>query len=337
MSKHKIIWCILIPPSLKLEALLPKERFKIITVNPKKESDLISVIKDADILVKSGQRIRIGKNIIEKAENLKLIYKTHEFKHDIDNKTALERNIKIFSVDIGTRQIAEHVLTMILMLSRNILHADAEVRNGTYKKFKIKPTATSQEEDKFGNWIQMPPAKIVLGKRLGIIGLGEVGSQVAKICSNFGMKVKYYDLIRHLDFEKETRIQYSKLRDILKNSDFISLHAKINPQKPIIIGEKEISLMKKSAHIINTSRGRVLDQEALYNAIKSNKIAGAALDVFEKEPLSSNSPLILSKKIILTPHIAGGRDVNIVSSQDWVEGVKEICSNIIKMTKNMEK
>ena len=75
MSKHKIIWCILIPPSLKIESLLSKERFKIITINPKKESDLISVIKDADILVKSGQRIRIGKEILEKAENLKLIYK----------------------------------------------------------------------------------------------------------------------------------------------------------------------------------------------------------------------------------------------------------------------
>ena len=95
--------------------------------------------------------------------------------------------------------------------------------------------------------------------------------------------------------------------------------------------------MKKSSYIINTSRGMILDQESLYNAIESNKIAGAALDVFEKEPLSYKSPLILSKKIILTPHIAGGRDVSIISSQDWVEGVKEICFSIIKITKSMKK
>lgn len=210
--------------------------------------------------------------------------------NNIDIEEAKKRGIIITNTPgVLTETVAEHTTAMILAITQRIAEGDRFTRAGKYE-----------------GWAPM----LLLGmnlkdKVLGIIGAGRIGSVVANIMKNgFGMKIIYFDINRNEDFEKATDGRFKeKIEDVLKLADVITLHTPLLDSTRHLINKEKIALMKKSAYLINSSRGEVIDEKALVEALKNNKIAGAALDVFEDEPRLADG-LTELENVALTPHIA---------------------------------
>jgi len=175
----------------------------------------------------------------------------------------------------------------MLALARKVVIADRFVREGKFKKWEI---------DLF-------LGQDIHGKSLGIIGLGRIGKAVARRAQGFMMELFYYDIKRDKEAEMNLKISYLPLNELLSRSSFITLHLPLLPSTQHLIGEKEFSIMKPTAFLINTSRGAVIDEKALIKALKNGEIAGAALDVYENEP-EMPQELIKMDQVVLTPHIA---------------------------------
>jgi phosphoglycerate dehydrogenase-like enzyme len=143
------------------------------------------------------------------------------------------------------------------------------------------------------------------GKRVGLVGLGRIGGEVAKRLYAFQVNLAYYDIIRYPHLEQALGIRRVQLDELLRESDIITLHTPLTEQTRHMIGRREINLMKRTAILVNTSRGAVLDEEALVEAIRERKIVGAALDVYETEPLQRTSPLVPLPNVLLSPHMSG--------------------------------
>jgi glyoxylate reductase len=143
----------------------------------------------------------------------------------------------------------------------------------------------------------------VYGKTLGILGLGRIGQAVARRAKGFNMRILYYDEHRTPELESELGIKFADLETILKESDFITIHVPLTEKTVSLIGEKQLNLMKKTAVLVNTSRGPIVDDNALYKALREGRIAGAGLDVFKKEPIEMSNPLLELDNIVLLPHI----------------------------------
>jgi glyoxylate reductase len=146
----------------------------------------------------------------------------------------------------------------------------------------------------------------VHGKTLGILGMGRIGSAMAKRAKGFDMDVVYHDIYRREDLEEELGITYKPRDEVMRSADFLSLHVPLTPETRHMMGAEELASMKETAFLINTSRGPVIDEKALAEALRDGVIAGAGLDVFETEPVSHDSPLLGLDNIVLTPHLASG-------------------------------
>lgn len=144
----------------------------------------------------------------------------------------------------------------------------------------------------------------VHGKTLGIIGLGRIGSAVAKRAKGFDMNIIYYDVIRRENLEEKLGITFKSLEEVLSEANFVTIHVPLTKETYHMIGQRELSMMKETSYLVNTSRGPVINEEALYTALKEGVIMGAAMDVFEKEPIDPDSPLLGLENAVLTPHIA---------------------------------
>jgi D-3-phosphoglycerate dehydrogenase len=198
----------------------------------------------------------------------------------------------VYTPDGPTESVAEHAVCFMLMLSKQMLSADAAVRSGDFQ-FRTRAKGTE-----------------LFGKTLGIIGGGHIGSRVANICrSAFGMKVLVYDPYISAEQARECGGELcTTLGDLMTNSDFVSIHTPLTPHTRGLVGARELALMKPTAFLINTSRGPVVDELALINALQGGRIAGAGLDVFEQEPPDPALALLGMGSVVLTPHMASFTD-----------------------------
>jgi len=213
---------------------------------------------------------------------------------NIDMDAAKERNLMITNTPgVLTNTVAEHTFTLMLSISHRISEADSYSKAGKYKGWA--------PELLLGNDLS--------GKTLGIVGLGRIGSRVAHHgVKGFDMKVIYSDPKRHEDFEKEYSAQYAEtIEDLLPQCDYITLHVPLLDSTRHLINEERLGLMKNTAYLVNTSRGPVIDEEALTSALKNGVIKGSAIDVFENEP-DITPELKKLDNVILTPHIASGTE-----------------------------
>ena len=214
-------------------------------------------------------------DMLKKLNSLSVISRCGAGTQNVDIRAAEKSGIRVFNTpDAPTLAVAELTVGLILNLLRKISRMDADMKAGRWDK-------------KMGN--------LLSGKQVGIIGIGRIGSAVKKILSSFDCNTSFSDKV---DRVKGERAAPMPLDEILKSSDIISLHVSGNET---VIGEKEIALMKKGAHLINTSRGSVVDEKALYRALKEKHLSGAAIDVFEKEPYDGSLKEL--DNVILTPHI----------------------------------
>lgn len=247
--------------------------------------ELIKIIPDYDALVVRSAT-KVTKEIIEAAKNLKVIGRAGIGVDNIDVPSATSKGIIVLNApSASVVSTAEHSIAMMMALARKIPSANYSVKEGNWKKSKY----TGVE---------------IRNKILGVIGLGKIGTEVAKIAMKIGMVVIAYDPYVSLEYAARNGVTLVKKEELLKKSDFITIHSSLTKDTKNLIDEPEINLMKKGVRIINCARGGIVNESALYKGIKSGKIAGAALDVFEKEPPEKNNPLFSLDEVIVTPHIA---------------------------------
>lgn len=267
---------------------------------------------------------KIDKDVFEAAGPACKIFANYAVGFDnIDLKTAGEKGIMVTNTpDVLTETVAEHTFALMLAIAHRIAEADKFMRAGKYV-----------------GWAPM----LLLGndlahKTLGIVGLGRIGSRVVQhAVKGFEMKVIYYDPKRNEDFEKEFEASYvPNLDDLLKQADFVSIHVPLLPQTRHLFDSNKFKLMKKSAYLVNTSRGPIVDEKALADALKQGIIRGAAIDVFENEPQMEPALKDLDN-IIVTPHIASATEetrqkMGEVAATNIIEALEgRIPPNLVKV------
>lgn len=253
------------------------------------KKELIESVKGVDgILCLLTDKID-GKIMDSAGENLKIIANYAVGYDNIDIKAAKERKITITNTPgVLTNSVAEHAMALILSSARRIAEADRFVRAGKYKGWEPMLLLGSD----------------LHGKELGIVGSGRIGEAIAQIAyRGYKMKINYHDIKRNWKFERKNRAKYMSFHELLKKNDFITLHVPLLDSTHHLIASKELKMMKKSAYLINTSRGPIVDEKALAYALKVGRIKGAALDVFEFEP-KVVSELNKLDNVTLTPHVA---------------------------------
>ena len=232
--------------------------------------------------------------------------------------------------NMGLNGVAEHVVTLILVLSRNLLWSARQTKAAAWIPGRDEPILTDQRKYTY-NWIGLPSAGAIYRKKVGIVGLGHIGREVAKRLRPFGVQLLYTDLQRFDPaVEAELGVSWRTLDDLLRESDFVTLHLRFidGPDgNDKWFGAREFGLMRPTAFFINTARGRLVDEDALIDALQTGKIAGAGLDVFRYEPLPKDSPLLAlaGDRVILTGHVSGTYNVEAwqITAQELVERVQE--------------
>ena len=251
--------------------------------------DLFKNVRNVDALIcMLGDRI--DSNVMDAAgPNLRVISCYSVGYDHVDIKEAEKRKIIVTNTpNVLANTTADLTFSLILTAARNIVNADSYVRNGNWK---------------FGWTPDLFLGYDVHGSTLGIIGLGEIGTLVAKRAKGFDMEVIYYSKTRKRRIESELDITYVSLEELLQRSDFVSIHVSLNKDSFHMIDESKFKLMKKTAFIINTSRGKIINEHHLISALRNKVIAGAALDVYEIEPIFRSNPLTQLSQTILLPHI----------------------------------
>ena len=265
-----------------LEKLSGKYEFKIFSEPFIDEADALDQLADFEALLIMRERTPITKNLIDNLTKLKFIITSGLRNKSIDLEATKKRKIIVCGTEINIHPTPELTWALILGLARNL----KEEIDNMYQ----------------GYW-QTTVGIELKGKILGLIGLGRVGSQVAKIGKAFGMQVMAWSENLNLDTCKELDVLPSSKEDLIKTSDFLSIHVQGGERYKDCITIKEMDKMKKTAFLINTSRGSIVNEDDLIIALSTNEIAGAGLDVFEKEPLPENNKLRFLPNALLTPHI----------------------------------
>ncbi len=265
-----------------LEKLSGKYEFKIFSEPFVDEAEALEQLADFEALLIMRERTPMTKNLIENLSKLKFIITSGSRNKSIDLETAKKKKIIVCGTDINIHPTPELTWALILGLARNF----KEEIDNMYQ----------------GYW-QTTVGVELKGKILGLIGLGRVGSQVAKIGKAFGMQVIAWSENLDLNKCKELDVLPSSKEDLVLNSDFLSIHVQGGERYKDCITLNELDKMKKTAFIINTSRGPIINEDDLIVALSTNVIAGAGIDVYEKEPLPENNKLRFLPNALLTPHI----------------------------------
>jgi phosphoglycerate dehydrogenase-like enzyme len=251
---------------------------------PASQEEFLKRVKDAEIVIVG--RYGFTSNALRHAPKLKMVSLWQTGYDNVDLDTATKRGVVVSNVpDYSFDSVAEFVFALVLNLIRKVHIADIDLRKGEF------------------DW-HCCIGKQLMGKTIGVLGTGDIGTRVIQIAHGFNMNI--LSTTRHPSPEKEKAlgIKFVDLDTLLSKSDILTLHVPLTPETEHMIGTGELARMKPTAILINTARGRIVDETALINALKEKRITGAGLDVFEKEPLPMDSPLLKLDNVLLTPHIA---------------------------------
>jgi D-3-phosphoglycerate dehydrogenase / 2-oxoglutarate reductase len=275
---------------------------------------IVRGLRDEEILVVHAAPVT--DEVMAASSNLKLICCARGGPVNIDLAAANRRSICVVSAPgRNAEAVADYVLGVIILMSRNLSRANISLR----EKRVINPTAFASF---FGHELG--------GKTLGLVGYGNVGSRVAKRAIAFGMSILVFDPFVPKSKVEEPGVKTTDLDTLISSSDFVSLHARESKENVNMFGRNQFDRMKKDAFFINSARGSLVDEPALIEALASNKIAGAALDVLKNEPISPDNPLVSMNNVFITPHIAGAsrevplRGAEIIATQveNYIAGRK---------------
>lgn len=280
-------WTVLVADSIALDGLAPlatDKRFELVVRPGLSGDELADAISNADaVLVRSATKITRAS--LARADRLKAIGRAGVGIDTIDVDAASERGIPVLTAPAGnTISAAELTMALLLAVARKVPAADRSMKAGEWDK-------------KSFNGFEL------YGKTLGLVGAGRIGGQVAKRARAFGMSVLVYDPYLLSERARELDVQLAPLDDVIRKSDVISVHVPLTEATAGLIGTAQFAMMKPTALLLNVARGGVVDEGALLVALQEKKIAGAALDVYETEPLQKDSPLRSLPNVVMTPHL----------------------------------
>jgi len=271
---------------------------------PLKEEELIPLLSDVDGVIAGLDEFT--EEAMKGSSRLKVISRYGVGLDNVDTEAAKRLGIVVTNTpDVNTQAVADLTFGLLLSVSRMIPQAHLSTGRGQWQRFI---------------------GRGVYKKVLGIIGLGHIGRAVAKRAKGFEMEILAYDVKQAETFAQTLGIRFRSLDDLLRETDFITLHCELNSQTEGIIGERELGLMKETAFLINTARGGLVDEKALYRALKTGKIAGAALDAYAQEPPLGN-PLLTLENLVATPHIGAHTyetvlDMGLLSVENLMKALK---------------
>ena len=271
---------------------------EVVGVYGKSREEVKEALRRADVVIGDYTfHMKIDRELCEAMEKVRLIQQPSTGYDHIDIEACREKGIPVANAGgANAASVAEYTIMVALALLKRLVMAHERTRRGEWPQWELMDLGTYD----------------LLGKTWGIIGLGRIGREVARRLSGWGVRILYYDKRRLPgEEEEELGVEYRSLRRLLRESDIVSIHVPLTPETRGMIGERELRTMKPTAVLINPSRGEIVDEEALARALREKWIAGAAIDVYSREPPGPDHPLIrLAREdpnvnIIVTPHIAG--------------------------------
>jgi D-3-phosphoglycerate dehydrogenase len=305
---------------------------KVMWADGEGEDELIEKVRNANAKVVMSEYFKITSRVMDASQVLKGIVVWGVGYDHVDVEAASERGIYVANTrGSNAESVAEHAFALMLGLSRKLLRTEAFVRKGGW---------VSREEAGLPHELI---AHDLSEKTLGIVGLGAIGSRVARIAHGFNMRVLAYDPYVSVEAAKEKRVKLIGLEKLLMESDFVTLHMVLTEETKCMIGTRELNLMKPTAYLINASRGPIVDAEALVRALREKKIAGAGLDVFTKEPIDLENPLLKLDNVVVTPHCAGNSEealkaTSMMVSQEAVRILHdEVPRNLVNRSQLIER
>jgi D-3-phosphoglycerate dehydrogenase len=278
------------------------------------EEELIEKIKDVDGYIVGLEKV--NERVFQAANNLKVVCKFGVGTDNIDKRAAAKFGVKVANCPgLNSNSVAELVLGIMISLVREIPQLDAQMKQG--------------------NWVSSMGTELT-GKTLGIIGMGNIGKRLIQLVQGFQMKILVYDVFQDHQFAQRYGVEFAPLKRVIQEGDFLSLHLPLTDDTRNLIDEAELKAMKKSAYLINTARGGIVNEDALYTALEKGELAGAAIDAFIHEP-PFGSPLVKNNRLIALPHIgaatyeateriayyAMGNVLNVLEGKDPLSEVKE--------------
>jgi len=250
---------------------------------------IIEKAKNVDALA-SLLSDKIDAEVFDAAPKLKIVAQMAVGFDNIDVQEATKRGIYVTNTpEVLTDTTADFAWALLMAIARRVVEADKYVRTGQWK---------------VGWHPSMMQGRDIHGATIGIVGAGRIGFAVAKRAAGFNMKILFYDVVPRPEMEKELGAKKVDLDTLFKESDFVSIHVPLMKETYHLVNAEKLKLMKKTAYLINNSRGPVVDEKALYEALKEGRIAGAGLDVFEQEPIPVDNPLLKLDNVVVAPHIS---------------------------------
>lgn len=268
-----------------LERLRSLGEVTLFDTRPGSETELVSRISNAPIVVNIRAYCRFTEQVLAQSPRLRLISVWGTGVDNIDLAAATRRGVLVTNTpNTSTEAVAEHTLALMLAVARQIPLIDRQVREGKWVRGLVKQ---------------------LCGKTLGIIGTGAIGLQMARLGKGIGMRVQAWTLHPSPEKAESLGFDYVSLEQLLATSDVVSLHLRLSKDTERFLDAGRLASMKPTAVLVNTARGGLVDEGALIEALRTGRIAGAGLDVYEKEPLDPSSPLLRLENVVLTPHSAG--------------------------------
>ena len=306
---QSVLICDQVNPILK--EVLEKNGLKV-TYEPEITHEQIAEKIGSFEVVVVRSRTKITRELVEKADKCKIIARVGVGLDNIDQDAAKEKSIRVLNaVEGAITAVAELVIGLMLSMAREIPRADREIRNGNWIKKELMGTELK-------------------GKYLGIVGLGNIGKRLGRLAKALNMNIIGYDVVPIDDeFSKEVGLMKADLDTLLSSADYVSFHVPLLDSTCHMINAEKLKLMKKTARIINTARGGVIDEEALYNSLKDGDLAGAALDVFETEPATGNK-LTTIPNFIATPHMgAQTKEAQLLAANVIAEKIIQVLRGVL--------
>ena len=285
------------PPIHELMRGAFPEGLRMVVPPSDERADVLATLGEADFAI----AVRMDREAIAAAPRLKLIQLAGVGYDGIDLEAATEAGVPVAQTVAGTIEgVAEHAVLLLLALYKRLLEADASVRRGEWRVWQLRPTSYKLQ-----------------GKTVGLVGMGRIGQAVAKRLRAFEVDLQYHDVARaDVQTEEALGARFVALDELFRTSDVVTLHAPLTSETRGLVGAEAFRKMKPTSVLINTARGGLVDEAALVEALRSGTIAGAGLDVFEKEPADPDNPLFDLDNVVLTPHVATGtRDSVIEKAQ----------------------
>jgi len=306
---QSVLICDQVNPILK--EVLEKNGLKV-TYEPEITPEQIAEKIGSFEVVVVRSRTKITRELVEKADKCKIIARVGVGLDNIDQDAAKEKSIRVLNaVEGAITAVAELVIGLMLSMAREIPRADREVRNGNWIKKELMGTELK-------------------GKYLGIVGLGNIGKRLGRLARALNMNIIGYDVVPIDDeFSKEVGLMKADLDTLLSSADYVSFHVPLLDSTRHMINAEKLKLMKKTARIINTARGGVIDEEDLYNSLKDGDLAGAALDVFEVEPATGNK-LTTLPNFVSTPHMgAQTKEAQLLAANVIAEKIIQVLRGVL--------